>query len=115
MSKIVLERRLNRRYEVRLPVHYRISNRSGVARVGTGTTYEMSTNGLSFRTRKPLPIGAHVEMLIEWPARYGDIYPVDLQATGFIVRSDGGRTAVRMTSRRFRVVATPAHSISVSA
>ncbi len=115
MSKIVFERRLNRRYEVRLPIHFRISNRSGVTRVGTATTCEISTHGLSFRSRKPLPVGAHVEMVIEWPVRYSDAYPIDVQATGFILRSDGGRTAVRMTSRKFRVLAAPAQAISVSA
>lgn len=115
MSKIVLERRARRRYDVHLAIHYRISQRGAIARVGTGTTCEMSTDGLSFRTRKPLPVGAHVEMVIEWPARYGDIYPIDLQCTGFILRSEAGRTAVRMMSRKFRIVSTPARTIPASA
>jgi hypothetical protein len=75
----------------------------------------MSSIGLSFRSRKPLPVGSHLEMIIEWPARYGDIFPIDLQATGFVLRSEGGRTAVRVTSRKFRVLTAPAHSIQVSA
>lgn len=66
-------------------------------------TREMSTSGLSFRTRKPLPVGSHIEMIVDWPAKYADTQPIDLQLTGFIVRSDGLRTAVRVTSRRFRI------------
>jgi hypothetical protein len=42
-------------------------------------------------------------MSIEWPSKYGDLYPIELQATGFIVRSVGGRIAVRVTSRKFHV------------
>jgi hypothetical protein len=75
----------------------------------------MSSTGLSFRCRKPLPEGAHIEMVIDWPARYGDIYPVDLLITGFIVRSDSHHSAVRMTSRKFRVAEAPEESIRVSA
>jgi PilZ domain len=115
MGKLPVERRASNRYDVRLPIHYRISQRGGIERSGTGTTFEMSSTGLSFRSRKPLPIGAHLEMIVEWPARYGDLYPIDLQATGFVVRSESGRTAVRVTSRRFRVLTAPAHSVSVSA
>jgi hypothetical protein len=63
----------------------------------------MSTTGLSFRTRKPLPVGSHIELIIDWPAKYQDDQPIDLQLTGFVVRSDHGRTAVRVTSRRFRI------------
>ena len=115
MAKLSIERRASNRYDVRLQVHYRVSQRGGMDRSGTGITYEMRSNGLSFRSRKPLPIGSHLEMVIEWPARYDDVYPIDLQATGFVVRSENGRTAVRVTSRKFRVMSAPAQSIPVSA
>ena len=115
MGKLSVERRTGNRYDVRLPIHYRISQRGGIERSGTGTTCEMSSSGLSFRSRKPLPLGAHLEMIVEWPARYGDLYPIDLQATGFVVRNENGRTAVRVTSRRFRVLTAPTHTMSISA
>ena len=100
---MTLEKRATKRYDLHLPIHYRISQKGEVPRWGTGSTREMSTNGLSFRTRKPLPVGCHVEMIVDWPARYGDEQPIDLQLTGFVLRSDGNRTAVRVTSRRFRI------------
>jgi len=28
-------------------------------------------------------VGAHIEMMAEWPARYADTYPIGLQMTGF--------------------------------
>lgn len=97
------DRRGNRRYELRLPIHYRVAEKGTMPRTGSGNTCELSTTGLSFRSRKPLPVGAHIELVVEWPSKYGDIYPIDLQITGFIVRSQGGRIGVRVTSRKFRV------------
>jgi len=103
MPNLGQERRSSRRYDLHLPVHFRISQKGVVARWGTGLTRDMSTSGLSFRTRKPLPIGSHIELVVDWPAKYADTRPIDLQLTGFIVRSDSGRTAVRITSHRFRI------------
>ena len=97
------ERRATRRYELHLPIHFRVSQKGSIARWGTGVTREMSTTGLSFRARKPLPVGSHVEMIVDWPAKYDEGQPIDLQLTGFVVRSDNHRTAVRVTSRRFRI------------
>ncbi len=69
---------------------------------GSGTTCDMSTSGLSFRCRRVLPVGSHIELLVAWPSRQDDA-PIELQFTGFIVRANGGKTGVRITSHRFRV------------
>ena len=107
MKKRVADRRSHRRYKLRMPLRYYVSQKGAVSRSGSGLTCEMSSRGLSFRCRRPLPVGAHVEIVIGWPARNGDRYPVDLQLTGFVLRSEPGRTAVSMTSHRFR--ADPVH------
>ena len=103
MDRTATERRAARRYELHLPIHFRVSQKGAVARWGSGVTREMSTTGLSFRCRKPVAVGSHVEMIVDWPAKYADDQPIDLQLTGFVVRSDNSRTAVRVTSRRFRI------------
>ena len=108
------DRRTTRRYQLHLPIHYRVSERGALPFAGSGTTCDMSTTGLSFRCRRSLPVGSHVELMIDWPSRYGDVYPIELQVTGFIVRSDRGRIAVRVTSRKFRVEATPAVAIGAA-
>src|SRR5262245_49699261 len=97
------ERRQNHRYALHLPVHYRVAERGAMPYSGSGTTCEMSTGGLSFRCRRSLPVGAHVEILVDWPSRHDDILPVELLMTGFILRSDRGRVSVRITSHKFRV------------
>ena len=101
MRKIT-DRRVNRRYEVHLPVHYRVSQRGFFPLEGTGTTRDMSSVGLSFRCRRPLPVGGHIELCIDWPARPDAATPLELVLTGILIRSDGGRSAVRITSKRFR-------------
>lgn len=103
METINGERRINKRYQVHLAMQYRVSRRGSLPCTGTGTTRDFSISGLSFRCRRTLPVGAHIELNIDWPARHGDNDPIDLQLTGFVVRSDNGRTAVRITSHRFRV------------
>ena len=103
MPHLAQERRASRRYELHLPVHFRVSQKGVIARWGSGLTRDISTSGLSFRTRKPIPVGSHVELVVDWPAKYAEAQPIDLQLTGFVVRSDSGRTAVRITSHRFRI------------
>jgi hypothetical protein len=78
-------------------------------------TCEIGGAGLSFRCRKTLPVGAHVELAIDWPAKHDEIYPILLQATGFVLRSDAGRTAVRVTSRKFRVEPLPLEDFRATA
>ena len=101
------DRRTSRRYDVRLPLHYRVSNKGYMALAGTGTTREVSSSGLSFRCRRPLPVGSHIELTIDWPARYNQEKPMELVVTGIVSRSDGGRTAVRLTSKRFQIDSVP--------
>jgi hypothetical protein len=54
-------------------------------------------------------------MIIDWPARHDEAYPIDLQATGFVVRSSATRAAVRITSRRFRIELMPARPMGATA
>ena len=115
MDAIAGDRRQHRRYCLRLPVQYRVSLKGESPRSGSGMTCEMSTTGLSFRLRRPLPIGAHIELVVNWPAKYADLYPIDLQITGFVVRSDTGRAAVSMTSRKFKIAEIPAEPIRATA
>jgi hypothetical protein len=97
------DRRRNRRYDLRLPLHFQAADRGAIPRTGSGYTCDLSSCGLSFRCRRPLSVGTHIEMTVEWPSKYGDLYPIALQLTGFIVRSLGGRIAVRVTSKKFHV------------
>jgi hypothetical protein len=115
MKSTIIERRSNTRYEMRLPLRYRVSRKGEATYIGTGLTQDLSIHGIAFRCRKSLPVGAHVELLVDWPARYGDVHPIEFQVTGFVLRSNNGRTAIRMTSHRLRVSELTAEPVRASA
>jgi hypothetical protein len=115
MKSTIIERRAHPRYDLRLPLRYRVSQKGAAPYTGSGFTQDLSVHGISFRCRKPLPVGAHVELLVDWPAKYGDVYPIELQVTGFILRSTNGKAAVRMTSHRYRVSEVPCQTVRASA
>ncbi len=112
---LTTERRLHPRYDLRLTLHYRVAQRSDQAITGSGLTLDLSVGGISFRCRKPLPVGMHIELSIDWPARQDENYPVELLATGFVVRSDPNRTAVRMTSHKLRLSTLASAPVRASA
>ena len=91
------ERRLRWRYKVGLPVQFRVTEGKTVSRWRTGRTCNVSTSGVLFRCAQNLPENAHVEMIIGWPAKQGDLYPISLRAAGDVVRIRGRKIAVRMT------------------
>jgi hypothetical protein len=103
-----LEQRQSHRFNVRMSLRYRVSLKGSDSRWHSGVTRDMSKDGVSFKTRQPLPVGAHIELRIEWPARYDSTSQVDLLATGFVVRSDNSQTGVRISSHRFLVSPVPA-------
>jgi hypothetical protein len=100
---IAKDRRFNQRYGIRIQIHFRVSQRGATSRWGSGITGDFSSQGVRFRCRKLLPVGAHIEMVIDWPAKQEGLRPIHLHATGFIVRSTGNEAAVRMNSCRFQI------------
>jgi len=115
MKTTTIERRANSRYELRMPLRYRVSLKGETPYIGTGLTQDLSIHGIGFRCRKSLPVGAHVELLVDWPAKYDELYPLELQVTGFVLRSENGRSAIRMTSHRLKVADDPAQHVRASA
>jgi hypothetical protein len=90
------ERRLQRRYNVCLAVHFRVFNGGTLSRWRTGETCDMSTEGLKLQYRQPLKSNALLEMVVDWPVKQADLYPIWLRAVGRVVRSHAEYTAVRM-------------------
>ena len=97
-----IESRAKRRFELDLTVHFRLSLKGSTSRWGVGTIQNMSSSGISLRCRRPLPVGGHLELIVDWPAHQDGEYPIHLHATGFVVRSSGSKTALRISSHHFR-------------
>ena len=110
-----IEKRGTQRFELPLTAHFRLSKRGVPSRWGTGTVHDISSSGISLRSRRSLPEGCHLELLLDWPAAHDGQFPMHLHATGFVVRSSGSKAAMRITSHRFRIateVAQPMGAIA---
>src|SRR6185503_20055088 len=103
MQKSASDRRRSTRFGVHLNLRYRQSEKGVQHLWNSGITRDMSRDGVAFTCGHPLPVGSHVELQIDWPVRQESERPIELQATGFVIRSEGGETAVRISSHRFRV------------
>jgi hypothetical protein len=101
MEQIELNRRACPRYDMRLALRYRISQKIDFQRWSTGMTCELSVKGLSFETRRDVPVGSHIEIRVDWPAKHGENAPLELRITGVVIRSVNGKVAVRAMSHRF--------------
>lgn len=92
-----VERRGRLRFPLALTVHFRLTRKGPPSRWGTGAVSDMSSTGISFRCRKALPVGGHMELCIDWPTARDNDCPLRLRATGFVVRSQGAKTAIQIT------------------
>jgi hypothetical protein len=70
----------------------------------------MSSGGILFTTSERLQPGRMVEVSVNWPARLDGTCPLQLVATGRIVRSDDETAAVRIERYEFRTRASNAYA-----
>lgn len=101
MEFVLGDRRANRRYDIRLQVHYRLLRGSRVLYEGRGTTINMSRGGVTFETGRFLPSGLSIQMWIDWPILLRGCERTLLRVTGRILRCDGDTVAVRTTWHEF--------------
>jgi hypothetical protein len=104
MDPISGERRVNRRYELQLPVRYRVSLRKGQMISGAALTRDVSTGGIAFTADEVLPVGRPAELWIEWPAQIDQQGALELHIVGAIVRSQRGLACVRIRRHQFVTV-----------
>lgn len=98
------DRRFDRRYAITLDLRWKLIRRRKVLQSGCGATVDLSSGGILFEAGRPLPIGLNVELSISWPALLHDIAPMQLVASGKIVRANGSRAAMQMTQHEFRTM-----------
>lgn len=97
-----LDRRENNRFSFSEEVRYRVRESKAIQFTGAGKTVDISSGGILFTTSGPLPLGRLVEISINWPARLEGTCPLQLVATGRIVRADAAKAAMRIERYEFR-------------
>ena len=96
------DRRQDRRYEIQLDVKWKLIRRRRVLDTGTGQTIDMSSGGILFDAGRHLPEGLNVELSITWPVLLHNVAPMQLLASGRIVRSTGRKVAIQTLQHEFR-------------
>jgi len=98
------ERRSADRFPIEREVRYRILSKRapGEPEEGTGTTVNISSNGVLFTTEQALIPGKRLEISISWPAELDNRCQLKLVARGRIARLEEGRAAVEIQQYEFR-------------
>jgi hypothetical protein len=92
-----------------MDLRWKLIRRRRVLDTGMGSTLDLSRGGVRFESNRPLPEGWNVELAISWPVLLHNVAPMQLVVQGRIVRSEGGRIAIRMIQHEFRTVGMPAN------
>ena len=102
------DRRQDRRYQLQLDLRWKLIRRRRVLDTGTGKTVDISSGGICFDAGRHLPEGLNVELSISWPVLLHNVAPMQLVATGKIVRSNGRQAALQTTQHEFRTAGASA-------
>jgi hypothetical protein len=101
-TKLMDERRADRRYPLAAEVYYRTSNDRGRPTTGHGRTGNISCSSVFFSTEEPVPVGTPIELSIPWPARLHGTVALNLLVTGTTIHVRDGCVAVRIARYEFR-------------
>jgi len=98
------DRRGADRFPIEREVRYKVLSKRGGEENGSGTTVNISSSGILFRTEHMLIPGKRLEMAISWPAQLDNRCALKLIARGKVVRYDQGQAAVEIQQYEFRTV-----------
>ena len=109
-NQISGDRREDRRYAIPLAVKWKLIRRRRVLDSGVGQTIDLSSGGILFDAGREMPEGLNIELSITWPVMLHKIAPLQLVASGRIVRSNSNpsHVAIKMITHEFRTVRTAA-------
>lgn len=98
------DRRAADRFPIEREVRYRTLNKRHSEEAGSGTTVNMSSGGILFRTETLLIPGKRLELAVSWPAQLDNKCSLKLVARGRVVRCENGRAAVEIQQYEFRTM-----------
>lgn len=100
------DRRGTIRFPVREELKYKVLQTKGEPITGSGQTLDIGSGGILFTAQEKLPVGRHVEISVNWPARLDGTCALKFVATGRVVRSDARQAAVRIERYEFKTRGT---------
>ena len=93
---------LDRWYPVEANLDYRIVH-GGTVLEGRGTTLEVSSRGVVFKSERRIPRGLKIEAWVDWPVRLDNVIALKLHIQGTTLRSEGALAVVRILRHEFRI------------
>lgn len=96
------ERRMNIRYALGWNLAYAVLSGDRRGESGTSQIIDMSSSGIRFLAEQPLERGFYIEVVINWPALLEGRVPLQLVASGVVVRTNGTETALRLERHVFK-------------
>jgi hypothetical protein len=95
-------RRIAKRYGMRTAMQYRTSDGELKSVWKVGHTLDMSVGGILIDIPPAIPVGATLELAIDWTGLYHGKPMVRLVLIGSVMRNDSRGTALRILSHQFR-------------
>jgi hypothetical protein len=105
IRELATERRKKARFPINRDLRYKVLEGDTVLELGTGTTLDMASGGMSFITEHSLPVGSFIELSISWPVLLEDSCPMRLIVFGRVVRNANRMTACTVDKYEFRTQA----------
>jgi hypothetical protein len=104
-----LRRSTERRRKVRFPMErelrYKLLEDHCIVASGMGTTDNISSGGIAFRSDGGLPVGAYIELSMSWPILLDNVCPMRLIVFGRVLRSAGAAKVCSIEKWEFRTQA----------
>jgi hypothetical protein len=96
------ERRVKTRYNLALNLSYCIRGGTRTGEAGTGRTIDVSSAAIRFVAEHPFPTGMYMELFVDWPTLLDGRVPLQLIATGLVIRTNGTDTVVKIERYLFK-------------
>jgi hypothetical protein len=96
------ERRVKTRYDLSLELSYSVLGGRRSGEVGKGRTVDVSSAAIRFAAERPLANGLGMEIVVEWPTLLDGRVPLQLIATGLVIRTQGAETVVKIERYVFK-------------
>lgn len=99
---LAVERRKKVRFPLNRELRYKVLEGGAIVESGMGTTLDMGSGGVAFRTDHLLQAGSFIELSISWPVLLEGSCPMRLIVFGRVRRSAGRQSACTMDKYEFR-------------
>ena len=98
-----IERRMGVGFPLSCPLWYETSSMTQ-KRSGEGRVIDISSSGVAFTTESALRRNTRVALHIQWPVQLEGEVPVELFASGKVVRAEPSRTALQYDQFNFKIL-----------